>query len=102
MEFKTDFKYVISPAGEVGKPYKFMKVGETDPEGYCRDGFNDADLLLCEAYGEDFRFNRNNGRYLDYFFLAYYDVRMKDINNKPKTDEGSPTPAMQIGKCYPF
>ena len=53
------------------------------------------DRVLYNGLG-DFRFNKNNGRYLYSFPYGYYDVL------PPRIDGESDTPLIEIGKCSPF
>jgi len=98
-QFRTDFKYIIASAKNGRDAFTLTKIGEKEPEGYCKDGFNDPGYLHCENLGGYFKFNRANGRYLAVFTLAYYNVGVGLLS---QSDSGSDTPAMQIGKCSPF
>ena len=97
--FTTNFKYIIAPTNNGRDSYTLTKVGENEPEGYCKNGFNESGFLFCETFGGELKFNKSNGRYLMSFTYGYYIVGTDDTT---KTDKDSGTPMIQIGKCSPF
>lgn len=98
--FRTDKRYVISPARDGENAYRFTKIGEKDPDGYCKNEFNESGFLFCSTFGGDVKFNRINGRYLSVFTYAYTDVGTPGFLQT--TDEDSGTPMIEIGKCSPY
>jgi hypothetical protein len=99
MQFNTNFKWVIAPANNGRDAFVQTKVGDKDPEGYCKQGFNEGGFLFCSGLGGDLKFNRNNGRYLMVFTMGYYVVGK---GQWAETDADSGTPMVQIGKCSAF
>ena len=100
-QFKTNVQYVISPAKDGNNAFTWTAIGGNESiGGSCKDDFNVAGILFCNTFGGQIRFNRNNGRYLMDFTLAYYTVGIPGPIKE--TDEDSGTPMLQIGKCVPF
>lgn len=97
--FNTDFRYIVASAKGGMFPFTLTKVGDKDPQGFCKNGFNEGGVLFCDIYGGEFKFNRNNGRYLLAFTFGYYNVGKGLL---AETDVDSGTPMIQIGKCSPF
>jgi hypothetical protein len=86
--FKTNFKYVIAPGKDGQDAFLLTRVGENDPEGRCKNGFNDSGFLFCSTYDGDFKFNKINGRYLKSATdFGYYDVG-KNLFAKTDADGG--------------
>jgi len=99
--FKADSKYLFSTSKDKKYTYKVSKFGSKSPVALCNQLFSDHGSIQCnEGFGTDFRFNKENGRYLFIMGFGYYFVR-PDTPNGTK-DEGSDTPFMEIGKCLPF
>ena len=94
--FKTENKYIISKGD--GKGYKVTKVGDKNELVSCEKDFNEFGYLFCSGLPE-FKFNKNNGRFLLAYLLGYYNVLPQQ--NKI-TDENSDTPYLEIGRCSPF
>jgi len=101
--FRTDNKYIIAPVKREGYAYKISKIGDTNPFSSCKEGFNKSGFLFCEGVG-DFKFNKNNGRYLFIYSFGYYSVHpeLGKILPGMESDKTSDTPYMEIGKCPPF
>jgi hypothetical protein len=101
----TKMKYVIAPANNnPGYAYSWTQEGEKTPNGFFRDGFNRAGVLVGKTIGGEVRFNKNNGRYLMFHILGYYTVGipLPEFSHNQETDENTGTPMLQIGKCSPF
>ena len=98
-KFKADSKYTISKPEGSKWAFVVRKVRNFSPIATCKDGFDEAGLLFCKGPSYDFRFNRNNGRYLSAYLLGYFDV-LPGTNDK--TDATSDTPFIEIGTCSPI
>lgn len=61
-QFKTDFKYLISPAKNGRNAFSLIKVDDDVPEGYCKNKFIGAGYLFCDVLGGELKFNRKGGR----------------------------------------
>jgi len=76
------------------------KIGQTLPTYTCLEDFSKQGQIYCRGFGE-FKFNRENGRFLRTYTLGYYN----DTPGKPDSffgAEGENTPAVEIGKCSPI
>ena len=98
-KIKADSKYTISKPEGSKWAFVVRKVRDFSPIATCKDGFDEGGLLFCKGTGYDFRFNRNNGRYLAAYLLGYFDV-LSGTNDK--TDATSDTPFIEIGTCSPI
>ena len=98
-KFKADSKYTISKPEGSKWAFVVRKVKNFSPIATCKDGFDEAGLLFCKGTGYDFRFNRNNGRYLAAYLLGYFNV-LSGTNDK--ADATSETPFIEIGTCSPI
>lgn len=99
-----DDRYLIAPSNPVGlTPNLFLvtKLGQSSPRARCSDGFNRFGFLICTdgIGGVEFRFSRDNLRFIYIYRLGYYNVVSGRDNG---VTEESDTPFMQIGKCSPF
>src|SRR5437667_3621850 len=65
--FRTDAKYLIAPSKEPGHAFQVTQIGESYPWANCREGFNKAGYLFCQALGGEFKFNKKNGRFLNVY-----------------------------------
>ena len=97
--FRTEAKYLVAPSKNAQYAFQITKVGENIPTASCEDGFNEPGYLLCTGIGGEFKFNRDNGRFLLVYAIGYFNVLPK-LNQI--TDEKSDTPFLEIGKCSPF
>ncbi len=88
-----DSKYIIAASDFSTFKYEVKKVGENLFEALCKDGFNKAGYLSCAGVVSDFRFNKNNGRYI----TSYTNGNVLNIK-----DMSSDTPYIEIGKCSEF
>jgi len=96
--FRTDAKYIISKM-EGKDSYKVTKVGNKLPLATTEKGFTKTGVIFFEGMVEgEFRFNKNNGRFIYIWALGYYNVS-PELN---MTDKDSDTPFIEIGKCSPF
>lgn len=103
--FKASGKHVVSQATEAElalSPAKWLvkEVGDKMPSYTCSEGFSKLGQIYCQGFGE-FKFNRENGRYLRTYTFGYYN----DIPGKPNElfgAEGENTPLVEIGKCSPI
>ena len=98
-KFEADSKYTISKAEGSKWAFVVRKVGDSSPIAACKDSFDEAGLLFCKGAGYDFRFNRNNGRYLSAYLFGYFTV-LPESNDI--TDTTSDTPFIEIGTCSPI
>lgn len=97
--FKASAKYIISKPEDGTTAFVVREIGNSSPVAKCDNDFNKYGYLFCSGLGTDFRFNKDNGRYLSAYLLGYYNVLQGDIQ---KTDATSDTPYVEIGKCSPF
>ncbi len=97
--FKANSKYVVSKPEDGSSAFVVREIGNPFVTAWCKDPFSEAEFLLCEGIGGDFKFNRKNGRYIYAYLMGYFNV-VPDVNKI--TDETSDTPYVEIGKCSPF
>lgn len=104
--FHAGDKYLISPyVSPVPNPtnpeyvFQITQLGTSLPTGWCKAGFTKNGFLFCNMVGGEFRFNRDNGRFLMSYMLGYYGVPSGSVNTP---DENNNTPYLAIGKCSPF
>jgi hypothetical protein len=91
-------KYIISKPKDGLSAYVVRKVGEDMVIASCAKDFDDLGFLFCESYfGDTFKFNNKNGRYLYGDLAGYYNF-LPGIS----LEEDALTPAIEIGKCSPF
>ena len=102
---KTDFevnksKYLVRKSKLFPKyAYEVEKVGDVLTQVSCKNDFNEYGYLICDDFWGviEFRFNKNNGRFmLIDTFMGYTSV-LPSINGI--TDEKSSGQHMEIGKC---
>jgi hypothetical protein len=93
------YKYIVAPFDEDGYKYRVTEVGQELALVNCKHDFDQFGYLGCEKLWVDFRFNKNNGRYLKTNAIGYFNV-LPDINGT--TDATSHTPMIEIGKCTPI
>ncbi len=104
VNFTAGTKYIISkddtklPVDYSRFKFTVKEMGDKHPLYWCEDDFG-LDILSCTGPG-DFRFNRENGRFVLAFTAGYYNVGIEWIIEI--TDENSDTPLMSIGKCSSF
>lgn len=100
--FRTDRKYLIAPTKEhkVRGAFQITEVGQSVPSYFCKEPFNEGVILYCAltiGLGDlklvDFRFNKENGRFLKAQLVGYF------FN---PSGEGGDTPFLEIGKCSPM
>lgn len=97
--FRSGRKYLISASRLPELVFQVTEVGDNDPSGWCEKGFTKFGILLCDMAGGNFKFNRNNGRFLIDYSIGYYNVQSDSIDTPA---ENANTPYVSIGKCSPF
>ena len=97
--FRSDIKYIISLSPNREFNFVISEVGTKRLRGFCKKGFNEYGMLFCATLTGEFRFNRNNGRFLLTELAGYYSVGAEGMH---EIDETSDTPLLQIGTCAPF
>ena len=97
--FTADKKYILSVSRKPGDAFKITQVGSKFPVGFCKQGFNESELLFCDMISTgEFKFNRVNGRFLLSHPFGYYNV---GSSKHFQAEEGN-TPYLSIGKCSPI
>lgn len=78
-------------------------MGNEFPDATCSQDFNEYGVLTCSNMYE-FRFNRNNLRFMAVYMIGYWTDNNPAIpgSSSFKFKEGDNDPAMQIGKCSPI
>ena len=105
--FKTDKKYVISvpdrqPFTEK-MTFQVKEIGESFAHLWCREGFSQTGNLFCTtAWGTEFKFNKNNGRYLSTVTFGYATMLPGSINNSTVNFTATDDVYIEIGKCSSF
>ena len=94
-----DSKYMISESDITNMTYKITKIGQSYVSAWCEDDFIDSGTIFCEFGNNQFRFNRESGRFIMSSASGYYYVTLGD---NIFTDENSATPFIEIGKCSSF
>lgn len=95
-QFHVDQKYVISRSKREGVAWEVKSVGEESVPMLCQQDFSSAQLLLCQGFGKEFRFNAKLLRFLYSYEFGYWDEgALKELSGP----EGSNTPALVIGRC---
>ena len=61
---------------------------------FCKSGFDAGGTLHCEGWGDDFYFNRDNGRFLHAFAHGYVEGP-----DNPFGAEGEAPPFIELGTC---
>jgi hypothetical protein len=93
-------RYFIS-LREKGTGYDVKRSSGPDVMSRCKDGFDEIGSLSCKGTF-DIKFNKINGRFVLTYPFGYFNVIPDSkIDSKliRKTDQGSETPFMEIGKC---
>jgi hypothetical protein len=93
-------KYLISGL-EKGAAYNVKHLGGSDVMSRCKDDFNDIGSLFCKGTF-DIKFNKINGRFVLTYTFGYFNVLpgiQSDSVSIRKSDQGSETPFLEIGKC---
>ena len=93
--FGVRSKYVVSKAEGAKHAFEVTEIGKTVPSFYCESDFDRLGFLRCPNALGEFKFNKDNGRYLSSYLAGYYDMLSEE-------HEGSDTPYLEIGKCSPF
>jgi hypothetical protein len=91
----NDNKYIISSSKSESSTYQIKKMGSDFVFSFCTDDFNEYGYLYCG----DFKFNKDNGRFINTYTTGYFNVLPK-VNEI--TDESGDTPYIEIGKCSSF
>ena len=97
--FLADDKYIISESDTERYAFEVVKIGSKYPEANCEEGFGEYGFLICNGAGQDFRFQKKNGRYIRSNVMGYFNVLP---SSNGITDSTSDTPFLEIGKCSPF
>ena len=93
-------KYILKKCSNSECVYKVTKYGDDNSffKSYCHEDFNKKGLLFCEGLISSFRFNKNNGRFINCKHFGYIEVNVLP----GLRDENSDTPYFEIGKCSSF
>ena len=97
--FRTDKKYILSRSKQPGVAWDVKDFGV--PVATCKSNFNDRGFLFCQGFGYEFRFNKNNSRFMIAYLIGYWSdspVQKGSLSS----DEGANTPSIEIGKCSPL
>ena len=92
--FRGQSKYVIIEGNNPKYPYEIKRLGEKFSLMRCDHAVNKAGYLLCDGLSGQFRFNKDNLRFLITFIPGFYNVLPNTFS-----DEESDTPSMEIGFC---
>ena len=97
--FLANDKYIISESDTESYAFKVVKIGDENSIANCVEGFGEYGFLHCKGVGQDFRFQKKNGRYIKSSIMGYFNV-LPSLNGI--SDSTSDTPYVEIGKCSPF
>ncbi len=91
-------KFIISKSEIDKQSYKVTLMGEKVEQAVCEEDFNEAGILFCDGFSE-YRFNKNNGRYVKVYLIGYYTYT---AGSTMFGEDGKNTPHIEIGKCSQF
>ena len=94
--FKDEDKYLLSKCPGSGCSFLLKELGAQFSTATCKSPFTKYGYIFCSSSIIQFKFNKDNGRYLLVYPIGYYNKTPED--EKQNND----TPYMQIGKCSPF
>jgi len=98
-KFIADDKYIISKSDTESYAFKVVEIGSKYPVANCAEDFGEYGYLICGGAGQDFRFQKKNGRYIRSSVMGYFNVLP---SSNGITDSTSDTPYLEIGKCSPI
>ena len=107
VSFHETEKFLISRASlaelKLGNVWVVKKVGSNTPDFVCPADFTDGGYLHCKGFSE-FTFNRKNNRFLSSYMIGYVTDAIEGTETASALlgQEGSNTPAIQIGRCSPL
>ncbi len=96
--FKPVGKFVVKESDSQEYVWEVRQLGDTSTlaAAYCKNQINDLGVLICEGFGNTFRFNMKNLRFIHIYAIGYWTYNPDSPVFK---DEGGDTPALSIGKC---
>ncbi|UVT20337.1 MAG: hypothetical protein H8K03_21645 [Nitrospira sp.] len=101
--FGNTSKYVLaSSSTSSDNAFQITIVGDSFPQGWCRESFDSKGYLYCDMHWGDFRFNKASGRFIKTYLFGYIDVGQERLGRGKITDEATESPRMEIGKCSAF
>ena len=90
--------YVVSPKLQKNTNGGVYVVGEKGVRYICKEKFDQNGFMTCEGFGERFRLNRNNLRYVMTYELGYLDT----IDEQNHSDTSQLKVILEIGNCSEF
>src|SRR5262245_39549590 len=72
--FKTDSKFIIAPSKDHKAAFQITKVGGSSPVGACTESYDEVGNLDCDMLFGTFKFNKNNGRFINVSPWGYVEV----------------------------
>ena len=90
--------YVVSPKIQKKTNGGVYVVGEKGVRYICKEKFDQNGFMMCEGFGERFRINRNNLRYVMTYELGYLDT----IDEQTHSDTSQLKVILEIGNCTEF
>ncbi len=96
--FKTEGdRYIIKAADDGKNAYVITEFGDpsTIPNAWCENDINDGGYLFCKGIFTEFKFNKNNLRFLQTYHGGYIEIQPSNKFMK----EGDDTPLISIGRC---
>jgi len=99
--FVANEKYLVSKSTLKGYAREVKEIGSNTASIFCKNDFNEYGLLSCSGI-QEFRMNKNNGRFLTAYLIGYWNGDIKSKEGGFLLREGGDTPNMEIGKCSPL
>jgi hypothetical protein len=98
--FRASAKHLITRSKQTDVSWEVKEVGDKSAYTICAKDFNSNGNLICQGFGNEFRFNRNSLRYMNVYLIGYWT----DGNPRSSVggEEGGNTPSIEIGKCSPL
>jgi hypothetical protein len=89
-------RYIVTPSNKPEWEYLVMEFGSDDtiPYATCRDGPTRYGFISCDALFGEFKFNKNNLRYVRTSVVGY-----AEITPTTPTKDGDDAPVIEIGRC---
>ena len=100
-KFKATANYLLTRSSRTGAKWEVKEVGSRSPSMFCQADLSQEQLLSCQGFGAEFRFNGKLLRFMYTYTVGYWNEDTA-LAIAPGRKEGDDTPALVIGKCSPL